>query len=626
MRALKSIMMSAFAGVALVTLVACDRGGSGALAPVKTDPAAVEALVTKLGTESFKTDGKGGAADVASVAAALPKDVKVTWGSLNFDAASGATVLTDVKVVPTDMPTIGVNIAELRLWDFDAAFAKARLSGQRLAESGKLARRIQATNMSVFGLETLFTQALGGDANQGLGTDGAPQLKHYSFTVAKMIYDDVQLRPYETMSMPAPKTGGMADASLQMSSMGDQFLSVFRSFGVDTSATYDMKADFEMAEGPQDIKFNFGMKSAGTRGMRGYDNDAGFVRDMSFTASTSGSPSEPAVNFGGKLALATTQDMRMDKLFSYIGKQQVPPRTETNVFSYGLYQAKDLSVNVGGADVFTMGDMSIDARQFYWLVPTNLKFSFNNMSLDMKQIMKLAEQMQAMENPDFADSPEAKAEMEQGMAMIEKLGLSKPSLDFNLGWTWDPTKGDGAIDLGTGLDNFMHTTFNYQGGFPSFKAVSDLIPDDVSKANFTGVQSEFAKSTTLKSMDLTINDEGGLAKIFQIAAEVMAQQAGPNPDPSNPFAGASPESLRQIAVGMISASADTMKKQVPEAAPLATAVVNFLQKGGKLHISVKPKTPLQFATMDQTVMASADNPAALIKQFNVTADQSGESK
>lgn len=92
----------------------CSQGGSAALAPVDTDPKAVEALVAKLTTDNLK--GKAtAAADIASVRDALPKEVSLTWGNLSFDAATGATVLTGVKLSPAGMDTVGIGIDELRL-------------------------------------------------------------------------------------------------------------------------------------------------------------------------------------------------------------------------------------------------------------------------------------------------------------------------------------------------------------------------------------------------------------------------------------------------------------------------------------------------------------------------------
>src|SRR5690348_16806140 len=107
----------AFAALAFgAVLAGCTGAKSGALAPLKTTPAEAEAYVAKLAAEPLK--GKAtAAADIASVRDALPKDIALTWDSATFDAAAGATVLTNVKITPAQMPNVGVSIAEVRLWD-----------------------------------------------------------------------------------------------------------------------------------------------------------------------------------------------------------------------------------------------------------------------------------------------------------------------------------------------------------------------------------------------------------------------------------------------------------------------------------------------------------------------------
>ena len=129
----------AFAALALSSALGACSEKSGALVAVKTTPAAVETLVTKLAAETFK--GKAtAAADIASVRDALPKEVSLTWTALTFDAATGATVLTGVKLTPKDSPQVGLSAEEVRLWDFDSEFAKARLSGQRRGRNGRARR------------------------------------------------------------------------------------------------------------------------------------------------------------------------------------------------------------------------------------------------------------------------------------------------------------------------------------------------------------------------------------------------------------------------------------------------------------------------------------------------------
>ena len=140
MRAFK-FAIAALAAAAIIS--GCDTAKSGALAPVKTTAAEVEKRIAKLAAEPFKLEAKG-AADVVSVRDALPKAVSLTWASLDFDAATGATVLKNVKLTPADMPEIGLNISELRLWNFNAEFARARLGRQRLTEAGAPARHVAA--------------------------------------------------------------------------------------------------------------------------------------------------------------------------------------------------------------------------------------------------------------------------------------------------------------------------------------------------------------------------------------------------------------------------------------------------------------------------------------------------
>jgi hypothetical protein len=255
------------------TLSACSSEKSAALAPVKTDPAAVEKLVAELTTKPFK--GKAtAAADVAAVRDALPKEVALTWGGLNFDQASGATVLTAVKLTPAEMPTVGLSIDEVRLWDFDADFAKARLTGQRLAETATLARRLELKGAKVFGIETLMapavdaaTQAVEGAVSEDpLGedfntADFTPKLENYEIGIGHMVIDDFVLRPYEMT--PAKLEPGSEFA--EMMPVLQQIAAVSRSFASNASAAQDLKISFAMTQLGQKMAFDMSAKTVGAR-------------------------------------------------------------------------------------------------------------------------------------------------------------------------------------------------------------------------------------------------------------------------------------------------------------------------------------------------------------------------
>ena len=157
--------MRAFGGafVALAlgasALAGCSQGGSGALAAVDIDPKAIEAQVAKLATDTLKGTTTE-AANLDAVKALLPAEVVMSWGNLTFDAATNSTLVTDLKLTPKDMPAVGLQIAELRLWDFDAKLLEDRIAGKRLTETAKLARRIDAKNISVFGLADAINDRL----------------------------------------------------------------------------------------------------------------------------------------------------------------------------------------------------------------------------------------------------------------------------------------------------------------------------------------------------------------------------------------------------------------------------------------------------------------------------------
>jgi len=297
--ALALVMAAGFAG--------CSQGGSAALNPVDTDPKAVEALVAKLETEAFK--GKAtAAADLAAMREALPSDITLEWDSLTFEAATASTLLTEVRVGLAGMPGVGVGIDELRLYDFDAGLATARLSGQRLTETAPLAARIDAKGVALFGVAEMLNGAMGGapavdappvdaSAEDPFMSDDLPQPFEPSFTdddamfvssidrldlsFGRIILNDVVMRPFEAIAAPAgAEPNMMTEVYGPAADFMQQYIGVMRAFGIDTFAAYDMKADFAMREMGESLSLSLSAKTTGTRGMRGGDIDASFLRGM----------------------------------------------------------------------------------------------------------------------------------------------------------------------------------------------------------------------------------------------------------------------------------------------------------------------------------------------------------
>lgn len=649
-------LRAGFAALAFGAMFAagCSQGGSAALTAVDTDPKAVEALVAKLSTETFK--GKAtAAADVAAVRDALPKEVSLSWGNLSFEQASGATLLTQVKLTPAGMDNVGVNIAELRLYDFDAGLAKARLTGQRLSETAPLASRIDAKGVSLFGMAAMLNASMGAEAAAEPVAPAAPadptappadgatledwpssiepsfefddamfqtSFDKADFSFGRLILNDVQLRPYEA----APPAAGsdMAQMYGAGSELFQQFVPIMRSFGIDTYATYDMKMDLAMTQMGQTVAMSGVAKTTGTRGMRGGDFDAAFARDISFSFEATESPMTmmPAMNFQYSIANFGMEDMRFDKLYAHMAKGTMPARTETDFLSYGLWTMENQALKIGGRDIMTVGESTLDARKFHWFIPTEIKASAKNAMIDFAAITQMsgayANQMASSFEDPSMPAP-AMPDFAAIAAAMEKHGLARPNMNFNFGWNWNATSGDAKVDLGFGGDKLMQFDVKYEGGFPSFKAVSDLVPDDPAQANMDAIGALFDQKSTLKLIDVNVADNGGLTKLFDFAAEMGPIMAASDPAAAGMMQNQTGASLRQMAGGMLT----MLGGASPDMASFINPVSSFIMQGGKLHIGLKPSQPSRFSAIGQKFMTMDPMaPGATMKELGLQVEHS----
>ncbi|HEX5006234.1 MAG TPA: hypothetical protein VFV70_03920 [Hyphomonadaceae bacterium] len=599
------------------TLSACSSDKNAALEPVKTDPAAVEKLVTELTTETFK--GKAtAAADVAAVRDALPQAVALTWGGLNFDQASGATVLTAVKLTPADMPTVGLSVDEVRLWDFNTDFAKARLAGQRLTETASLASRIELKGAKVFGLETLMGPAVEAatDAVEGAATPAAeefdvsefqPKLESYDISIGRLIIDDFVLRPYEM----TPATLEPGSDFAEMMPVLQQFAAVSRTFASNASAAQDLKAAFAMTQMGQRIAFDMAAKTVGTRGSRGGDLDVSFIRGLSFAADIPGDQfsGTPGQKMAGSTERYTLENLRLDKVYSYLAKGQWPPRTEANLLSLGKFASYNTSMSLAGQPIYTSAEEVADLQNFHWFIPTKITLSAKDVSYNIGGLVNYVAAM----------DPSIAAQTTQVMDVLSRTGLEKLNYNSNFAWDWNAESGLAKIAGVFDGKEFLKIDATFEGSLPSFKAVSDLVPDNIDQTDGAAVGKVFEQASTLKLVNLDIVDNGGLNKSFVLATEIMKMQPA-TPDAPNPMANMTPEQLRSMASAGIYMVADQAASQVPSASALIKPLAAFIEKGGRVKITVAPKEPVQLATFGNAIASGQTSPDAAIQQLNIKVE------
>ena len=657
--------MRAFGGIfvalALGTsaLAGCSQGGSGAIAAVDIDPKAIEAQVAKLATETLKGTTTE-AANLEAVKALLPAEIAMTWGNLTFDGATNSTLITDLKLTPKDTPTVGLQIAELRLWDFDAKLLEDRVSGKRLTETAKLARRIDAKNISVFGLVDAINASTGAatpapadiatplkfqpadptdpvvvepaeqdpfsmPAEQdpfsmnGMDMYSAPTISRMDISLGRMIIDDLVLRPYQVVPAPAAPADPN-DPTAEFMPILQKAISAMQSYGVDTAAYFDYKIGFDVTEAGEKVSGDITVKTMGARGMRGGDLDGMFIRDVDYNFSAPTGDTTPPIAFSYKLGLMTLKDLRLEKVLGYLVKGVMPPRTETNLMGLGKWHSESEAMTLGGQEFYTAAETNVDATGFYWFIPTKLETAGKNVSLNIGTLMdfatKYATTATTGDDPAAAEANAAQlAEIAQMKSLLDKNGMSKVTFNSNFGWNWNPQNGDAKLQFGLGGPELLDFEARYEGGFPSFKAVSDLIPEK-GEPDEMAIANIFQTNSSLKLIDLNVKDNGGLGKIFGLVGD-LAPQIGMSETPQTG------EQVRSQVVEGVKMMARPDVSGIPELATLMTPIADFFATGGKLRFLVQPSKAMPFGTLVGTVMsAGMGSPAQAIKDLGLKVEHS----
>jgi hypothetical protein len=612
MRALRIVLAALAMGAALS---ACSPPVSGALQPVKTDARAMEQRIDRLRTAHFKASAKG-PADIAALAAALPKSLTLTWDKLDFDKASGATVLTGAKLAQAGASEPLVHVDTLRVWGLDIDLLRARFAGQRLGDTAPLARHVEAEGVTLNGLDALmapfmaaYTKSLTDIASASGATIGDLDFKSgkYDFSYGRMVADDVMLRPWELkpIQLGADNAWAKALPGLQAAAAG------FRSIALDTLAYYDVKGDYVFSMQGETTSFVTSIDKGGIRGQRGGDMDFILARSVKTGVSTTAPTPPPAASTAdttsatpapatasalGNLTAAvdseSAADIRLDKLLGYFARGVMPPRTDVNLMSLGVLNIGGMSEAVDGHELFALKSGQVDGSGFYWLIPTHLRMKGVGMAYNIDGFMSYFQNILKSTSPDTPVTIDPRI-----MEALKRHKLDKPTADMAFGWDWNPTTGDTRIDTAFGLNDYFTFDTKADGALPDFKSVSDLIPGGFDTAKQDELAALFKKAFMVKSAEMNLVDTGGLENGFALAIELSAlmppdQQAG-----LGIVKNATPASLRQLASSGLYVVADEAGKTQPTQREMIRSVAAFIDKGGALRLRLKPDKPMAVADL-----------------------------
>ncbi len=251
-----------------------------------------------------------------------------------------------------------------------------------------------------------------------------------------------------------------------------------------------------------------------------------------------------------KMASATGDGADFQKALPWLIKGEMPPVGPEPLLYFGANKVTGLDYDIEGTKV-TIADYSIDAVNFYWLVPSSLKIGVN----------------------DLVITPAA----EEGQELAE-LGLSKLDLDFGLDWAFDGAGGAAQLK--------------------ELRIQESQLADTTLSVNLTGIdlaalvnpQTMEAAATQigLTSARFFLKNNGGVEKFLELAAR----------EENTTVDALKEQALQQLgqveqgvpgADGQIQPPTDRMKS-------IIAALKDFINSPGTLTIRLEPPTPVTAAS------------------------------
>lgn len=586
----------------------------------------------ELKTERF-VDRKGDELDVAAIVAAVPDNVLVKYDDIAFDKKTGATVLTNVRFSPADSPDVGLRAETIAIWGGNAANFADRLSAKPMTSDSPIASRIEATNMTVFGLEKMFEPLMEASNNMVDGvTEGMTngevdiprtELDDYQFTVGKMVMTDFVMHPV-TLNLLSPSEGQTDEDMVFMHAL-QKMGAYYSMVSLDDWAIYDASFSLTYREGDVPMSMSGEMEYNGTKGLNRGDLKYSTTRNMSYdiqmsvpdVSAETGEVKTVKMDMSGLYESSTVRDMRLAKAMGHLARGVMPDRTETDFMSLGVWDAGPMTVMSGDNMLYSVGSYSMDMSRFHWLVPEIIDFRVDDIAYNTPGFMAFIQDTASQEDASDPDMERMMEMMPEITEILRKYDSEVLSFDFNLLVDWDAETGQTAMGYGLGLDDYMRWSTSAKGVVPDFDAVMEIMPEDMKDMDETALQGLLAEVMQLERYDMKLADEGGFEKIFAMAKDFAALAPEDNPQAAG-LRNFEPAQMREMVAGMMLLGAGSATQVFPPASEYLQAFSNFIREGGDIALTVAPPTPLGFEEIMPLATYMQSDPEKVVETLGLS--------
>lgn len=594
-------------------------------------------------------------ADLQPINDALPDLLSISWDDKSLDPASGATVFKGLKVTIATDPEFGIQAEEAELWGLNTDLISARLRGERLDETGLAFNRLEARNVSYFGVANAFNtlfDAMEESIEDESGTDVDFGFETFESNTAEMVLSNVSLRPYEMVpisdtffkdllpdeEITEEDREEMAVAT-QAARLAQQVVAVVRTLSIESGASYDTTASFVMDQPGMkqsaDVSWEFS----------GYETMNGFDIGRVVMVNTRQAQTMAFTNDGGELdelnledvefdQLETTAymaytDFRLDKLAGFLARAEFPGMDERDLMSLGRWEARDYKLQFNDGDVFEVDRAQFNADKFAWFFPEEISLDMTGAQLDVQEVGEVVlafipeEAVEEIAEGDETGGAEASGEdmkesLRTAIAKLEETGLDTIPFDIEANWTWNSRSGGSSLQFESASEGFGDGAITLDVTLPDYIALQNAYEAEDREVAFeTAFQDAFA----FHGFRFYEADKGGYDKLFAYASAIG--KLYPQEGWGAMLGGMEPQQMRSFIATMIRSGKQPAAQEFPPAVEWIESVAKYYESsGGSLELRSDPPTPLTVAYFDE--LDPDAEPEQIVEEFGLSVTHTPE--
>lgn len=532
--------------------------------------------------------------DIENIVAFLPDDIEVAFEEQSYDPQTGYTKLTNVRMTGRGGPNLGVAFGELIVAGFNDTFIADRKAGKNFAAGAVIIDHLDIRDISLIGVEQIL---------EDFDAASREQIKRLEFQIDRILIDDFSLRPFELF---AANTEEEVLGDLQL------FASYTRAMGAKTISVTGFSWLTEMVIDGEDNFVDISFASSELHEWRGGDFNLGIAKDIVFDIKVpdddTDNPFYVEVLEGALLTeLSEVRDLRLDKVLYWAARNEMPPVSETDLMSLGVWRTIGQEFNYFGSSVFSIESSVTDASNFHWLIPTKLTSETDNLVSDHGKFAEVVSKESVGEGVEFL------ATFFEVQPVLEKYDLSALTVDMDFDWTWDPSSGEGSLTYLSGWDGYGTMALDIFGAVPDFNT---WVKEEHLLSEENALTAFLSENFSLNGMKFQMEDRGGNPRLFEASVE-LSQYLKEDSEEWEVISNYDIDTLKLLVSSGVIGMAAPASGVFPPIIKYAEQLGEYLTEGGIYTISLNPETPIKVTELQQLAQDASDDVEQIVERLGL---------